>query len=280
MMRKSFTLTNSDREIIRGDLRFREAQKNAPVIIICHGWLGFKDWGFFPLLAETLAESGYITITFNFSRNGIGSDLDTITEIEKFSRNTYTHELQDLHCLMEAIKAEKIGKGLIDREQVGLLGHCRGGGLALLYAARDNYVRTVVTWAAISTVDRFSAEQVKNWKKTGSIEFENKLTRQTLPVSVALLNDIHEHRGQLDILQAAAGLDIPVLLIHGDNDEVVTSEETRKIYHNLKTAHKEIEIIEGANHYLGITHPLRTRNQHLDTALDLSEAWFDKHLNM
>jgi len=53
MMRKCFTLINSHNEIIRGDLRFRESNKNSPAVLLCHGFKGFKDWGFFPLLAET-----------------------------------------------------------------------------------------------------------------------------------------------------------------------------------------------------------------------------------
>ena len=92
MLRKSFTLTNDSNEYIRGDLRYREDSRNVPAVIICHGFNGFKDWGFFPLLGETLANSGYAAITFNFSRNGIGSDPEVFTEPEKFALNTYSHE--------------------------------------------------------------------------------------------------------------------------------------------------------------------------------------------
>ena len=50
MLRKSFALINNDNEYLRGDLRYREDARNVPTIIICHGFKGFKDWGFFPLL--------------------------------------------------------------------------------------------------------------------------------------------------------------------------------------------------------------------------------------
>ncbi len=280
MIRKSFALTNADNEIIRGDLRYRESAKNSATIILCHGFTGFKDWGFFPLLAENLTDTGYVTITFNFSRNGIGSDLDNLTERDKFAENTYSHELLDLECVMSAIKAAKIGKGLIDQHRLGLFGHCRGGGLAILQAAQDKKIQTVVTWSAISTVERFDADQIFNWQKDGFIEVECTWTKQNMPIARSLLKDIQENKDQLDILHAAAKLKIPVLIIHGDHDDIVPVEEAHKIYASLKTETKDLVIIEGANHILGTSHPLHSRNLFLDTAIDLSENWFDKYLNI
>lgn len=280
MIRKSFTLTNTQNELIRGDLRYRESVKNSPAVILCHGFTEFKDWGFFPLVAESLTEAGYVTITFNFSRNGIGTDLDNLTERDKFAQNTYSHELLDLDCVLTAIKSGKIGKGLINHERMGFLGHCRGGGLVLLQAARESAIQAVVTWSAISTVNRFNTEQIQDWQRTGYIELENLWTKNIPPVSLSLLKDIQENKEQLDILHAAAILDKPTLIIHGDRDEIVPVEEAQKLYANLNAAIKELIIIEGANHTLGISHPLRTRNLHLDTAIDLSENWFDKYLNI
>jgi alpha-beta hydrolase superfamily lysophospholipase len=280
MIRKTFALTNTHNELIRGDLRSRESAKNSPAIILCHGFSQFKDWGFIPFLAETLSEAGYVTIAFNFSRNGIGTDLDNLTERDKFAENTYSHELKDLDCLLTAIKSGKIGKGLIDKEKLGLFGHCRGGGVAILQAAQEASIQAVVTWSAISTVDRFNPEQIQNWQKAGYLELENMWSKQLLPVSLSLLKDIQENKERLDILRAASTLTMPTMIIHGDRDETVPVEEAQKIYAHLNSAIKEIIIIEGANHTLGAGHPLRTRNLYLDTAIDLSENWFDKYLNV
>ena len=86
MMHKNLSVTNSASELIRAEIYHRNAIKDAPVIIICHGFKGFKNWAFFPVLADYLAQSGYIAITFNFSRNGIGADLQNFTELEKFEK--------------------------------------------------------------------------------------------------------------------------------------------------------------------------------------------------
>ena len=71
MVLKNISLTNENSEIIRTEIRYREDVRNAPGIVICHGFKGFKNWAFFPVIAESLAEAGYFALTFNFSRNGI-----------------------------------------------------------------------------------------------------------------------------------------------------------------------------------------------------------------
>ena len=55
----------------------------------------------------------FFAITFNFSRNGIGTDLYNITELDKFAINTYSHEITDLKCIIDAIVNGKISKGLM-----------------------------------------------------------------------------------------------------------------------------------------------------------------------
>jgi dienelactone hydrolase len=280
MIRKSFTLTNSQNEIIRGDLRFRESVKNSPAVIICHGLKGFKDWGFFPLLAETLSETSYVTVTFNFSRNGIGPDFENFTELDKFAQNTCSHQLEDLDCIIQAIKSEKIGRGLIDSGRIGLLGHDLGGGLAILFASRNDIIQTLVLWSSVSTVHRYDKAQIAVWEKQGFLEVDNKMTKPMLVLSAAFLKDLQQNKTNLDITKAASDLNIPVLIIHGDRDEIVPVEEAHHIYKQLKSDSKDIMILEGANHNFGITHPFGTRNTHFDTALDLSESWFDRYLNL
>jgi dienelactone hydrolase len=280
MLRRSFTLTNSNEELLRGDLRHREDAKNAPAIIICHGFKGYKDWGFFPLLAESLASAGYVAITFNFSRNGLGADLQNFTELEKFARNTYSHELDDLKCVIDCIANKTLGKGLIDLEKLGLMGHSRGGAIAILHASKDNRIQTLVTWSAIATVDRYSQEEIDKWEKNGYIEIENKRTKQMMRINSDLLLDIRENKESLNILNAASKLEIPALIVHGDMDESVNSNETEQIFEHITAPSKELMIIEGATHTYGISHPMESISEQFTTVLDLTESWFDRYLNI
>ena len=280
MLRRSYNLSNSSGELIRGDLRHREDVKNGPTIIVCHGFKGFKDWGFFPITAESLADAGYVVITFNFSRNGLGADLQNFTELDKFATNTYSHELSDLQCLIDNVLTGHLGKGLIDIERIGLLGHSRGGGEAILFASGNEKIQTLVTWSAISTVERYSQGDLIQWQREGYLEIENKRTKQIMRINIDLLNDIKNNKKKLNILDSAQKIEIPTLLIHGEMDDVVPLEEANNIYNHIGSSIKDLMIIEGGTHTFGINHPMESRSIQFDTVLDLTESWFDKYLNI
>jgi uncharacterized protein len=278
MLRKSFTLINQSEEYIRGDLRYREDARDVPAIIICHGFKGFKDWGFFPYLSEVLADAGYATICFNFSRNGVGSDPYNFTDLDKFAENNYSHELNDIDVVFQSIKNKDLGRGIINTESIGLLGHSRGGGVAVLYCSRNPEISTLVTWSSICTVDRYSKEDLSLWKNQGYVEIENKRTKQIMRMNRILIDDIEENKKNLDILAAASQIDVPSLIIHGELDEAVPVAEGQTLFDNLAAQEKQIEIIEQGSHTFNITHPMDSRSVQFETALDLTENWFDKYL--
>jgi dienelactone hydrolase len=278
MVHRNFSITNGYTETIRAEIHYREGIKEAPIIVICHGFKGFKNWAFFPVLAESLAYAGYVTLTFNFSRNGIGADLNNFTELNLFENNTYSHELKDLKCVIDAIVTGQIGRVLIDPEQIGLVGHSRGGGISILYSQKDPRIKALVTWSAIATVDRFSEEQKKEFEENGFIEIENKRTLQIMRVGKELLNDINKNKSSLDICSAASALTIPTLIIHGESDETVPVSEAYELYDHLGTTEKELIIIEGGSHTFGAQHPMTSMTASLENAFDLTENWFDRYL--
>ena len=110
--------------------------------------------------------------------------------MDLFAKNTCSHELEDLGCVVNALQNNEVGKGLIDVNRIALLGHSRGAGIVILYASMNKDIETVVTWAAISSVERFKEEQIKEWRKRGYIEIENKRTKQMMRIDRDLLQDI------------------------------------------------------------------------------------------
>jgi dienelactone hydrolase len=278
MLRKNISVMNEESEIIRAELYYRNATKDAPVIIICHGFKGFKNWAFFPYLAESLAQDDYVALTFNFSRNGVGADLQNFTELDKFEKNTYSHELNDLNCIIDAVSTGEFGKGLIDIEKIGLIGHSRGGGIALLHSQRDPRVKSLVTWSSIATIERYSPEQIKMWKKQKHLEFENKRTGQLMRVGIELLEDMRQNFKNLNITSAAEQLETPTLIIHGQSDESVPVEEAQTIFDHLGSPSKELIIIEGGTHTFGARHPMESMPEKLQTVFELTESWFDRFL--
>lgn len=277
--RKSFELSNKDGDPIRGDVWIGEESRPGTAILICHGFKGFKDWGFFPYLSEQLARRTlYPVVSFNFSGSGIGPDLENFTELDKFERNTFSKELDDLGVVLDAAATGEL-PGLDRRFTFGLLGHSRGGGTAIIKAAEDPRVVCLITWSAIAYVNRWTDEQKREWRLKGHIEVLNVRTGQMMPLGLELLEDVERNRERLDILEAASRLKVPYLIIHGAQDESVSVADGERIAEVAPSIRTHFERIEGAGHTFGAVHPFEGSTEHLTLVVDLSADWFAQHLN-
>src|SRR5690606_37253631 len=79
------------------DVFYEPNAEAKPVVILCHGWKGFKDWGTFNLLAELFAENNFFFVKFNFSFNGHTAEEPLeCTDVEAFAQNNFSREMDDL----------------------------------------------------------------------------------------------------------------------------------------------------------------------------------------
>ncbi len=281
MFRKAYKVKNASSEDIQMDVRYREDAKDAPVIIVLHGFKGFKDWGFFPDLSEHLAEAGYVIITPNLSRNGIGFDFNTFQNLEKFAENTHSHELEDLKTIINNIKDETIARKVADPDRIGLLGHSRGGGLTILAAAElGDTISTTVTWASVSTFFRYSDDQKNQWEKNGFIEIENSRTKQMMRMNKSFWDDLNKNKSRFDILKSCSQLENPVLFIHGKDDTSVPFNESEQLHDACGSYVKRLELIDEADHTFGIKHPMEKKTDQYSAACEMTEIWFDNYLNI
>ena len=247
---EAFDIPCKDGLTIRGEVY--PAEPSLGTVILCHGFKGFAHWGFFPYLAQTLAENGLTAITFDFSGSGIGRDRESYAEPEAFAGNTFSRELEDLELLVDYAKRRKMIKG-----KFGLFGHSRGGGIAILFAtAADSDVSSLATWAAISYPNRWSDENAATWRRQGYADVTNSRTGQVMRMGTALLDDIELNgKAKLNIDAAAAKIKVPWLIVHGTADETVPSSEAERL-HAQSPGVSTLRLIEGANHSLEARHPL------------------------
>ena len=75
LVKNEVTIDGKHHREITLDVNFLESGANLPIIIFCHGFKGFKDWGTFNLMAETFARNNFIFVKFNFSYNGTSTSL-------------------------------------------------------------------------------------------------------------------------------------------------------------------------------------------------------------
>ena len=250
-----------------------------PAVVICHGFKGFMEWGFFPHLAALLAERGFVAVRFNLSGAGMRPGDELVTDLDAFRENTYSRELADLLAVLGAL-GEEVAPGRVDRRRLGLFGHSRGGGDALLAAARPPWcerLRALVTWAAIADVDRFTPEQKADWRREGELPVVNARTGQRLALGVGLLDDVEQRRPELDLLAAAAARGAPWLIVHGADDESVPAAEAHRLAARAGGG-KELLAIPGANHTFGVRHPFAGPTPQLVQALNATQRWFRTHL--
>ena len=165
MIETDFCLTHPNQLKVHCTLRIQSRKKLSTPIIVAHGFRGFKDWGFLPYLSQQLTQSGFAAISFNHSLSGIGDNPWAIEDLEGFSQNSTTQELQDWNLLLDSLLWGKIP--FIDRlrlNSLGVVGHSRGGSYGILLSSRVPQIRSVVTWGAIQNFDRFNSETRRRWR--------------------------------------------------------------------------------------------------------------------
>lgn len=256
-----------------------------PVVVVCHGFKGFMEWGFFPPLAELLAERGFAVVRFNFSGAGQRPGEDRVSDLAAFRDNTYSREQEDLGVVLDALPWIARDAGIqIDLDRVGLLGHSRGGGAAVLAAGhpeRGAKIAALVTWAAIAHVDRIGDQEAKErWRREGEYVIKNGRTGQELPLGVGLLDDVEQNREALDIQGAAARVRCPWLILHGDEDGSVPVSEARTLASAALNEQPDdaLLILGGAGHTFGAVHPFAGPTPHLITAMNATQSWLRRHL--
>ncbi len=277
MEKQSFILEITPYRKIHGDLRIPEDPTGKPLVIFCHGFKGFKDWGGWNYALDRFCLEDYFVISINFSHNGIGDDLQNFTELEKFADNTIGKEIEDLKFLLDEIENNSIFSLIRWKPQIGVIGHSRGGGTVILTSAADERINAVVTWAGMASWDRY-LEMKDSWKESGFIEFENARTKQIMRMNYSFIEDIDNNITQRDISDAVRKLEIPQLIIHGDQDEAVPLSAAELLYNSSNKDRSRLEIVRGGSHTFGTAHPFNGSTPYFDEVIRKTVTWLDSYL--
>lgn len=236
-----------------------------PAVVICHGFKGFKDWGFLPKLAERLATAGLTAVSFNQSGSGVRGG-DVVDEPDRFARQRPSADLADVRTVVDWV----VGEGA---PAVGLVGHSRGGALAILHTASDSRIRGLVTWAAITDFLSWGPD-VARWRREGRTDVTNTRTGQVLPILLDALDDVEANRkGSLDVMAAAERVRVPWLIIHGTGDAGVPSAVAATLAQHSGSSRGELLLLDGADHTFGIRHPWAGSTTEFDQVLERTVGW-------
>jgi len=238
------------------DLYYNNNNNKKPVVIFCHGYKGYKDWGAWNIVAEEFSKSNLFFLKFNFSHNGgtLENPID-FPDLEAFGQNNFTIELNDLEDVINWVLNNTELDNEIDKNNITLIGHSRGGGIVSIKASENEKISNVISWAGVSDYGaRFpTGDNLVGWEMAGVSHIENSRTKQQMPHYFQFYANFKENEDRLTIKNAIVKLNVPHLIIHGENDDVVSLKEAKNIHQwNPKS---ELIIIEKMNHPLGCTQP-------------------------
>ncbi len=213
-------------------LNTKESENSKPIIVVCHGFSGSKEGSGRALaMGEELAELGFCTLLFDFA--GCGNSEGNWHSI------SLSKQTDDLGSIVNWCRKEGFKKIILN-------GRSFGGTTALNYAARDNHISAVCTWAAVARPLMLFEKHIDEEKYIeGSKELiAIKGEEGVLYLKPGFFQDLKKH----DLLESAAAL-APrnYLIIHGSEDESVPVEEAELLYNSAKEP-KKLVIIEGADH--------------------------------
>ncbi|SFC97681.1 alpha/beta hydrolase family protein [Algibacter pectinivorans] len=238
------------------DVFYNQDHAQKPVVIFCHGYKGFKDWGCWDLMAKAFAKAGFFFIKFNFSYNGgtVEQPID-FPDLEAFGNNNYTKELDDLESVIDWISKHTKCQAEINTNNINLVGHSRAGGIVTIKAEEDNRINKVISLAGVCDFGKRTATigNLEEWKRDGVKYVLNGRTKQQMPHFYQFYENFVANEERLTIKRAVSNLKIPYLIIHGDADTSVLIDEA---YHLKKwNSNNLLKVIEGANHVFGGSHP-------------------------
>jgi pimeloyl-ACP methyl ester carboxylesterase len=275
---ENFIIGQSGEVPIVTDLYLDDVEEKKPVIIYCHGYKGFKDWGHLPLMAPAVIREGYQWLKFNFSHGGTTLDNPSeFADLELFGNNNYSLELADIQRVINWIFADDNEyAAFLDTQRIYLLGHSRGGAMAILTAAFDRRVKKLVTWSAVSDLGRRfpNSTHLKKWAERGVWFVENSRTKQRMPHYYQFYEDFIQNRQRLNVIEAEKNLKIPHLIIHGTDDETVYLGEALHLMSS--NDHASLIKLHGATHTFGAFHPYNSSElpHQVEKALDYSLTFF------
>lgn len=193
-------------------------------VICCHGMLSTKDGPKHVLLARELERAGLPCLRFDFA--GRGASEGRLEDL------CFSAQVDDLEAAIDLLAARGV-------ERLGLFGSSMGGAVALLAAARDERVVAIATLAAIGHA---AAAIERNPTAVAAFESQGYVDTPAGRLGRKLWDDAREH----DILSAVRVLHAPLLVIHGENDDVVPVSDAHDIAATARNA--SLEIVSGAGH--------------------------------
>ncbi|MGD9233309.1 MAG: alpha/beta fold hydrolase [Desulfobacterales bacterium] len=205
-------------------------------------------------ICKELAEKDVLALRFDFSGNGQSEG--------EFSASNYSKQINEMQTAA-AVIAEKGAR------RIGLAGHSMGAVIAVLTAAQTKTVKAVCALAArlsgLNATHFFSKKQLEELEVTGRVSFNSR--GRSLQLSTKFFTDAKQY----DLPEAVKSLQTPLMVIHGDADEIIPVQDAY-LARTLNSENTELVIIPGGDHMF-------SAELHRTQISKLVVKWFKEHLH-
>jgi len=230
-MQDKIYFPDSKERKICGVLSNPAPEPNVPVIILVHGFTTSKDSITYQRLEKVFNEKNIATLRIDLFGHG-ESEGD-------FEDITISKAVDDILNSIKYLKEKGFSK-------IGLIGSSFGGMSSIMAASRTNDLFLLVLRSPVSDyfeVDtkRRTKEEMEEWKNKGYVIHVNSFGEKRR-LNYSFFEDFKNNNAY----EAAKKIKIPTLIVHGDNDNSVPVEQSKKTASIIENC--KLEIIEGADH--------------------------------
>lgn len=221
---------------------------NNQILIFIHGYMGYKDWGCWNLVQDFFVDLGFGFLKYNISHNGCTIDHpNEFKDLHTFAKNNYSNEVQDFESIISIVESK------FPQAKISIIGHSRGGGIALLQSQHPS-VQQIVSLAGIASIKgRFPKEEMlQKWENDGFYLKKNGRTNQQMPHDYSQYLSFLENQDRLNIEKYCRLNTKPTLIIHGESDTSVLPLDGERISSWLST---NLVLIPDSNHTFGSSEP-------------------------
>ncbi|MFG0257381.1 MAG: alpha/beta hydrolase [Phycisphaerales bacterium JB043] len=220
-------------------------------LVFAHGFKGYKEYGFMPVMAREIASRTPANVhRFTMSHSGMGTNIETFEHPELFEQNTLNYEVGDLTSVVEEVRRRDGGLPVV------CMGHSRGGVTTILACGRASSTINpagVIILAAPDSSFRLNEKDRQTLLDQGRVVSPSSRTGQDLYLGRQWLMDQLANPADHDVLACAERLSMPVLIVHGDQDEAVPVSCGHAIAYRITRS--EMRVLEGCNHVFNMPNP-------------------------
>lgn len=221
--RESIELKSKDGLTLRG-VFVEKLKENKRVIIIVHGYTAAYSWS--TQFINMFLKEGFNVLLVDQRSHGSSDG--------KYATYGY-YEKYDLDLWVSWVR-ERVGEDAV----IGLHGQSMGGGTVLEYAAINKFVKFIIADCPYSDMKRLMKHQFEKLNHIPMFPFFST-------VNLIIMMKAKFSMKNVNPLKAMQDKDIPIMFIHGSNDNFVPTYMSEEMYKAKKGA-KRLLIIEGAVH--------------------------------